>query len=145
MRYYREAATKKLRTAFEGEVLNWPEVSTKKMFGCPCYQARGKLFVFLVTNGIVITQLAGTDRDALSKRYPTSAFRAGKKTVPRWVRLSMESAKDLNRLIPFVRKSYESARRRGEGRGPLPPEHPWSSVSRGEPGRTSAEGRKARN
>ena len=120
MRYYREAATKKLRTAFEGEVLNWPEVSTKKMFGCPCYQARGKLFAFLVTNGIVITQLVGTNREALSKRYPTSAFRAGKKTVPQWVRLSMESAKDLNRLIPFVRKSYESARRRGEGRGPLP-------------------------
>ena len=145
MRYYREPATKKLRIAFEGEVLNWPEVSTKKMFGCPCYQARGKLFAFLVTSGIVITQLAGTDREALSKRYPTSAFRAGKKTVPRWVRLSLKKSRDLDGLIPFVRKSYEAARRRGEGRGPLPPEHPWSSFSRGEPARTSVEGRKARD
>jgi len=109
MRYYREAATKKLRTVFEGEVLNWPEVSTKKMFGCPCYQARGKLFAFLVTNGIVITQLADTNREALSKRYPTSAFRAGKKTVPRWVRLSLKRQKDLDQLIPFVRKSYNAA------------------------------------
>jgi len=109
MRYYREAETKKLRTAFEGEILNWPEVSTKKMFGCPCYQARGKLFAFLVTHGIVITQLAGTDREALSKRYPTSAFRAVKKTVPRWVRLSLKRQKDLDQLIPFVRKSYNAA------------------------------------
>jgi len=145
MRYYREAETKKLRTAFEGEVLNWPEVTTKKMFGCPCYQARGKLFAFLVTHGIVITQLAGPDREALSKRYPTSAFRAGKKTVPRWVRLSLKKSRDLDGLIPFVRKSYEAARRRGEGHGPLPPEHPWSSFSRGESARTSVEGRKARD
>jgi len=144
MRYYSEADAKDLRKAFEGRVLRWAEVSTKKMFGCPCYQARGKLFAFLVTNGIVITQLAGTDREALSKRYPTSAFRAGKKTVPRWVRLSLKKSRDMDGLIPFVRKSYEAARR-GEGRGPLPPDHPWSSFSRGEPARTSVEGRKARD
>ena len=55
IKYYSEEETKELRLAIEKEVLNWAHVSTKKMFGCPCYQAKGKLFVFLVTNGIVIT------------------------------------------------------------------------------------------
>ena len=43
---YSEYARAYLRRAFEGHVLEWPQVTTKKMFGCPCYQAKGKLFAF---------------------------------------------------------------------------------------------------
>jgi len=111
MRYYSEAETKHLRTAFEDTVLRWPEVSTKKMFGCPCYQVRGKLFAFLVTGGIVITRLPDRGRKALSQVVPTGSFRAGKKTVARWVTLRVKATKDLDRLMPFVKKSYRSALR----------------------------------
>jgi len=55
MKYYSEEDMKDLRRVFEKEVLSWPEVSTKRMFGCPCYQADKRLFAFLVTDGLVIT------------------------------------------------------------------------------------------
>lgn len=107
MKYYSEEETKELRLAVEKEVLNWAHVSTKKMFGCPCYQAKGKLFVFLVTNGIVITQLQPSDREELSSKYQTSYFQAGKKTVKNWVRLSITNLKELDEAMRFIRKSYE--------------------------------------
>ena len=81
MRYYSEDENKELRLALEQKVLSWTHVSTKKIFGCPCYKARGKLFAFLVTKGIVFTQLQPSDREELTSIYKTSFFQAGKKTV----------------------------------------------------------------
>lgn len=79
MKYYSEAETKDLRFALEKEILSWPQVSTKKMFGCPCYKVRGSLFAFLVTKGIVITHLEQIDREELSGKYKTSFFKLGRK------------------------------------------------------------------
>ena len=109
MKYYSEEDTKNLRLALEEEILSWKEVSTKKMFGCPCYQAKGKLFVFLVTKGIVITQLQLADRERISSLYQTGFFKAGKKIVSKWLKISLRDKEDLEGLMPFVRKSYEEA------------------------------------
>ena len=109
MKYYSEEETKELRLAVENEVLKWDHITTKKMFGCPCYQAKGKLFAFLVTNGAVLTQLQSSDREELSKKFQTSSFQAGKKTVKNWIRLSIKNLEQLESVMPFVRKSYEDA------------------------------------
>ena len=109
MKYYSEEDTRDLRLALEKDVLNWVHVSTKKMFGCPCYQAKGKLFVFLVTKGIVITQLQPVDREKLSSQHQTSFFQAGKNTVKNWIKLSIRNREELEKVMPFIRKSYEEA------------------------------------
>lgn len=110
MKYSSEEIMEELRSSLEEQVLRWPQVSPKKMFGCPYYQAHEKLFTFLVTNGVVITQLILADRETLSRQHSTTCFQAGKKTVQNWVQVSMKHQRDLDRLMPFVRKSYESAR-----------------------------------
>ena len=112
MKYYSEEDTRDLRLALEEEVLSWSQINTKKMFGCPCYQVKGKLFVFLVTKGIVITQLAQADREELSRQYETTFFQAGEKIVQNWVRLSIKTKEELDRIMPFVRKSYKEALRK---------------------------------
>ena len=112
MKYYSEEDTKDLRLAFEDKVLRWPQVSTKKMFGCPCYRANGKLFAFLVTKGVVITQLTQSEREALSRQHQTTFFQAGKKIVKNWVRVQVKNKRDLDKIMFFVRKSYESAFRK---------------------------------
>ena len=109
MKYYSEEDTKNLRLALEEEILGWKEVSTKKMFGCPSYQEKGRLFVFLVTKGIVITKLKQTDRDELSSLYDTSFFNAGKKIVSNWLKIALRDKGSLEKLMPFIRKSYETA------------------------------------
>ena len=109
MKYYSEEDMENLRIRFEAKVLFWPQVSTKKMFGCPSYQVNGRLFAFLVTNGVVITQLVLANRETLSRQHSTTCFQAGKKTVRHWLQVSIKHQRDLDRLMPFVRKSYESA------------------------------------
>jgi hypothetical protein len=57
LKWYIEEETKELRQALEKEILGWYKVTFKKMFGCPCYLANGKMFVGLITKGVVITKL----------------------------------------------------------------------------------------
>ena len=109
MKYYSEEETNEIRLALEAEILKWYKVDFKKMFGCPCYMANGRLFVFLVTKGIVITRLSETDRANLSINNLTTSFRAGDKDMKNWLQISLSKPKELLSIVPFVRKSYEEA------------------------------------
>ena len=68
MQYYSEEKMQNLRLRLEKEILNWPNVTTKKMYGCPCYKNNEKLFAFLVTDGVVLTKVSQQDKIELSKR-----------------------------------------------------------------------------
>ncbi len=109
MRYYTEAADVELRERFEAEVLSWPKVSKRAMFGCPSYQAAGRLFAFLVDAGVVITHLRKADRETLSKRCEVKSFQAGERTIERWGQVTVENERDLRYVLPYVRRSYEEA------------------------------------
>jgi len=114
---YDESGMKDLRGAFEREVLRWPDVTSKKMFGCPTFLARGTIFAFLVTGGIVVTELPEADREALRKARGADPFRAGPRSVPRWVQLEARSPDDVTARLPVVRDSYERALRTKGRRG----------------------------
>ena len=107
MKYYSEEETKDYRLAFEDKILKWAKVTKTKMFGCPCYKANEKLFTFLVTKGVVITKLNEKERETVSSQYQTTPFQAGKKTVKNWIRIPIENKSDVDRVMPFVKKSYE--------------------------------------
>lgn len=108
MRYYAEDRGNALREAFEAKVLHWPEVSTRLMFGCPAYLADGKLFAFLVTEGVVITQVRKRDREELRTLFPIEPFKAGEREISRWVQVRLESVDQLDRVMRMVRRSYET-------------------------------------
>ena len=109
MKYYIEEEMQEIRTAFEDEILCWLNVTTKKMFGCPCYQVNNKLFSFLVTGGVVLTKLSESDRESLNSIYKTTPFQAGKKTVNNWPQITINNKSELAKIITFVEKSYNAA------------------------------------
>ena len=109
MKYYSEDETKEIRLALEAEILKWHKVDFKKMFGCPCYMANGRLFVFLVAKGIVITRLGEADIAELSKSHKTTSFHAGNKDMKNWRQISLGKTKELYSLMPFVKRSYDEA------------------------------------
>ena len=109
MKYYSEEEIKEIRIALEKEVLGWSQVSTKKMFGCPCYKVSNKLFVFLVTKGIVFTHLDQTDKEHLSQEYELDFFNTGKKKIKNWPQVSIQSVEELKAIMPYARKSYKRA------------------------------------
>ena len=95
-------------SGFEETVLSWPHVSAKKMFGHHCYKANGKLFAFLVTDGVVITKLAEADRETLSRQFRATSFQSGGRTIRDWVKLSVKNERDLENIMPYMKRSYES-------------------------------------
>ncbi|HUT17274.1 MAG TPA: TfoX/Sxy family protein, partial [Acidobacteriota bacterium] len=91
----------------------WPQVTSKRMFGCPCYLANGKMFAGMVTRGIVITKLSSLEREELQKVREIKPFMAGGKTIRNWVRVNIDP-EDLREVMPFVLKSYERAMASGD-------------------------------
>ena len=108
LKWYNEEETKELREAFENEILSWPHVEFKKMFGCPCYLADGKMFAGMVTNGIIITKLSSLEKEELKIIKKIKPFVAGDKIIKSWVNVDLEP-KDLKELMPFVKMSYDRA------------------------------------
>ena len=51
------------------EIISWPRVTNRKMMGCPCYLAGGKMFAGLVTRGMVITKLTPEEKDELGENH----------------------------------------------------------------------------
>ena len=109
MQYYSEEEAQALREAFEKHVLYWPKVTTRRMFGCPAYLVDGRLFAFLVTGGVVITQLRLKDRQLLAEENTTEPFKAGERTIERWTQVAVDDPKALGRIMGFVRTSYQTA------------------------------------
>lgn len=109
MKHFDEDAGAELKTAFEGIVLDWSDVTARTMFGCPSYQADGTLFAVLVTDGVALTRLPTDRRDELDRTFETGPFEANGRTVTAWVRVAVDDAADLESLRPFVRASYERA------------------------------------
>lgn len=109
MKLYDEEMMKELRESFEEEILQQPHVKTKRMFGCPSYTVKDKLFAFLVTEGLVLTNLPDSDREAALERPGTQPFEHNQRVVRRWVRIPVTTEKILGDIMPLVLKSYETS------------------------------------
>lgn len=109
MTYFDKERGTALKTAFDDIVLGWPDVTATTMFGCPSYQADGTVFAVLVTAGVVLTRLPSDHRNKVEQTFETGPFRAGDRTVTKWVQVTIEDVADLDELVPHVKASYESA------------------------------------
>ncbi|MDG6228459.1 MAG: hypothetical protein QCH96_00675 [Candidatus Thermoplasmatota archaeon] len=101
---------KNLRLKIEKEILNWPEVTTKKMYGCPCYKHKEKLFAFLVTDGVVLTKASERDKLELSKEFQIKPFQAANRTMKGWPQIPVDETSDLGKILVFIKNSYENSK-----------------------------------
>lgn len=110
-RYYDETAMGAVRIELGRRVKDWPSVRAGQMFGCPCFKADGKLFAFVATGGVVLSQLAETDRNQLAKQFGAGPFapRPGR-AATKWSHVPLTEPNALDALVPWIRKSYQVAR-----------------------------------
>jgi len=114
MKLYDEERMGPIREAFEADVLLMPEVTSRKMMGCPCYMAGDKMFATLMDDSIVLTKLDEADRERLEEDFGAGPFTAGPRVMTRWSRVPVHEEEDLEALLPFVQRSYEAALRERE-------------------------------
>lgn len=110
MKYYDEEKMQNLRLKIEKEILSWPNVTTKKMFGCPCYKNKETLFAFLVTDGIVLTKASEQDKIKLTKEFKIKPFKSATRTMKGWPQIPFDDTSDLEKIIPFIQNSYNQSR-----------------------------------
>jgi hypothetical protein len=110
MKYYDEEKMHNFRLKIEKEILSWPNVSTKKMFGCPCYKYKEKLFAFIVTDGIVLTKVNDKDKIKLSNEFKIKSFQAVTKIMKNWPQIPISENSDIKRIITFIKKSYNQSK-----------------------------------
>jgi predicted DNA-binding protein (MmcQ/YjbR family) len=110
MQYYNEEKMKNFRLRLEKEILNWPDVTTKKMYGCPCYKYKDKLFAFLVTDGVVLTKSSEQDKIELSKEFTIKPFQASTRTMKGWPQIPVDETSDLDKIILFIKDSYSQSK-----------------------------------
>ena len=110
MKYYNEEKMQNLRLKLEKEILNWPNVTTKKMYGCPCFKNKEKLFAFLVTDGIVLTKVSEQDKMKLSKEFNIKPFQAATRTMKSWPQIPFNDSSVLEKIIPFIENSYNQSK-----------------------------------
>jgi len=110
MKYYDEEKMKILREKIEKEILTWPEVTTKKMYGCPCYKYKERLFAFLVTDGIVLTKANERDKAELSKELSVKPFQTATRTMKGWPQILVNETTDLKKILLFIKNSYHHAK-----------------------------------
>ncbi len=108
MKFYDEDKSGKLRFQLEKEIIDWPDISTKKMFGCPCYMVNKKMFAFLVTNGVVIIKLRDEEKKDLQQITATEYFQTDTRTIKKWTKIPVKSENDLEKILPFIKMSYNS-------------------------------------
>ena len=105
------------------ELMSWPDVTLRRMFGADCFLVRGRMFAF-ARDGVVAKVAEARYQDALA--LPGSApfqIRPGL-TFGRWVRFPAEDdgpADGGQALLSWLRLAYEYVlaeppRRRGRGR-----------------------------
>jgi hypothetical protein len=109
MKFYSEEKMKTIREEFEEEMLQQPHLSTKKMFGCPCYKAHERLFAFLVTNGIVLTRLSEDERVEAYNLPKAKSFESDTQVMKKWVQLPLDDKSAFEEVMPYVMKSYQNA------------------------------------
>ncbi len=110
MQYYNEEKMQNLRMKLEKEILSWPNVTTKKMYGCPCYKNKDKLFAFLVTDGIVLTKTSEQDKIKLSEEFMIKPFQAATRTMKGWPQIPYDQTSDLTKILPYVKNSYNQSK-----------------------------------
>lgn len=98
-----------IRLALESEVLSWPHVTTRFMFGCLAYLARGKLFAFIQDESVVLTNIDEASRVAVTGSFEAFAFESKGKPVGGWLEVVISDEAELEDLMPYVRQSYEAA------------------------------------
>ncbi|WP_267640650.1 hypothetical protein [Haloarchaeobius amylolyticus] len=93
----------------ESVVGSWDGVESGRMFGLPSFTVEDRLFALVDADRLVITNLTEAGREELASRAPVEPFVTDGLTVARWAVVSLA---DLDVAEPYLRRSYEAARRR---------------------------------
>ncbi|KTG10768.1 hypothetical protein AUR64_06145 [Haloprofundus marisrubri] len=102
----------RLSEAFENLVLSWPNVQVDYRHGYATYCVGTRPFAVVDGMRLALTDLTAESRAALENGWFVDPFRGETGVMETWSTVCI-SPDELESLVPFVRRSYETAREVG--------------------------------
>jgi hypothetical protein len=103
--------------ALEAEVLDWPQVTGKPMFGFLSVYRRGKIFAALPRTrtmdppNSVAFKIEGASLQLTKKISAEPRIRGAEFGQARWMTFEMSSNDDLRQVLQWLETAYDAARR----------------------------------
>ncbi|WP_224332984.1 luciferase family protein [Haloprofundus halobius] len=99
----------RLSEAFENLVLSWPNVRVDYRRGYATYCVGDRPFAVVDGMRLVLTDLTSDAQEALENEWFVDPFRTETGVMETWLTVCI-TPDELESLLPFVRRSYETAR-----------------------------------
>ncbi|WP_224270270.1 hypothetical protein [Haloprofundus salinisoli] len=99
----------RLSEAFENLVLSWPGVGIRHRDGYAMYCVGDRPFAVVDGMRLALTDLTSEAQEALENEWFVDPFRGETGIMETWSTVYI-SPDELESLLPFVRRSYETAR-----------------------------------
>ncbi|WP_435364762.1 hypothetical protein [Haloarchaeobius sp. DYHT-AS-18] len=96
-------------TVVESVVGAWDGVEQRRLFGHPSFTVDERLFVLVDGDRLALTTLTPPEREELASLVPVEPFITEGLTAAAWAVVSLT---DLDAAEPYLRASYENARRK---------------------------------
>ncbi len=109
MKQYSKTEMAERKTELDNRILQWPEMSTSVMFGCPGYRAYGRLFAIVIDDGIILTKLPDSTREKLLESKVCAVFKTERGTVKNWLAFPFEDISAIEFFLPYLKESYDNA------------------------------------
>ncbi len=100
---------KNLQTKFETLISDWELAAPKKIFGYEVYGANRKMFGWIDEDSITLTALPEKEREEVKKKFGAYPLEMANRVFKKWLIIPVFDLATFKRLIPYIRKSYETA------------------------------------
>ena len=99
-----------LREQVEAEIMGRGEVTPRNMMGTTAYMVRGRMFVFLVADGLVAKLPARTRQELLDRKAGVLFQGPQGRGFGEWTHLNLAKKADLAAALEGVKAAYEYVR-----------------------------------
>lgn len=103
-----------LRTCLEELTAPLPWVTTRRMFGCDAFLARGTMFALVLKEGRIGLKLPDDDLVGLRALPGADAWKPGDMVMRQWVLVPETFHDDSDGLAPWVARAHAAALARSE-------------------------------
>jgi hypothetical protein len=100
---------KDLQTKFEALISDWELAAPKTIFGYEVYGANRKMFAWVNDDSIALTALPEAERNIVTEKFGAYPFAMPDRVFKKWLIIPVPDAVTFKKLIPFMKKSYETA------------------------------------
>jgi hypothetical protein len=97
------------QSLIDATVVEWPEVHAKQAFGHRGYVRHGKMFGFVVGEGVAIKAWAGEEAEALYARDGVTSFSHSGMEMRAWPILPLRTEEETEAALTALQHAYERA------------------------------------